>query len=267
MLDDALPLNGRRLEQCFDRILRASRAMSAASRGATRPRIRSRATTSLAGGSTSTWSRNTSAAPRARTTSRTRAAATTALPRSEPGGEGALQGDCRSARARGDPAGHPDLLRAARARGAQEDHAHHRRLFLGWRATNAHEPLFGQQQTDAWIQSQAPAKIKSGQATDIFPSAYVSYPKNYEARTKFSVSVFVPQCLYRHRVASGEHEGQEFVSVLKNMKGLADYGLPLHRAYDELAPDHVPKSACEALLRTPAAASRSGSRPCRVGDV
>tara|TARA_Y100000768_G_scaffold312135_1_gene246842 strand:+ start:258 stop:1529 length:1272 start_codon:yes stop_codon:yes gene_type:complete len=108
-----------------------------------------------------------------------------------------------------------------------------RRLFLGWRATNAHEPLFGQQQTDAWIQSQAPAKIKSGQATDIFPSAYVSYPKNYEARTKFSKSVFVPQCLYLHRVASGEHEGQEFMSVLKNMKGLADYGMPLHRAYDE----------------------------------
>jgi len=108
-----------------------------------------------------------------------------------------------------------------------------RRLFLGWRATMAHEPLFGQQQTDAWIQSQAPPKIKSGQRPAIYPTAYYNFPRNFQRLTDFSVSVFVPQCLYQHAVQSGAQAGTTWTRVERYMRGLADYaGLPMHPAYE-----------------------------------
>ena len=108
-----------------------------------------------------------------------------------------------------------------------------RRLFLGWRTTSAREPLFGQQQMDAWIQSQAPPKIKSGQRPAIYPAAYYNFPRNFQRLTDFSVSVFVPACLYPHAVRSGAQAGTNWTRVERNMKGLADYNLPLHPAYDE----------------------------------
>jgi len=107
-----------------------------------------------------------------------------------------------------------------------------RRLFLGWRATMAHEPLFGQPQTDAWIQSQAPPKIKSGQKPAIYPSAYYNFPRNFQKLTNFCVSVFVPQCLYQHAVQSGAQAGTTWTRVERNMRGLADYNLPMHPAYE-----------------------------------
>jgi hypothetical protein len=108
-----------------------------------------------------------------------------------------------------------------------------RRLFLGWRATSAREPLFGQQQTDAWIQSQAPPKIKSGQKPAIYPTAYYNFPRNFQRLTDFSVSVFVPQCLYQHAVQSGAQAGTTWTRVERYMRGLADYaGLQMHPAYE-----------------------------------
>lgn len=107
-----------------------------------------------------------------------------------------------------------------------------RRLFLGWRATSAREPLFGQEQTNAWIDSQAPAKIKSGQKPAIYPTAYYNFPRNFQTLTDFSESVFVPQCLYQHVVRTGAQAGTAWTRVERYMKGLADYGLPLHRAYE-----------------------------------
>ncbi len=108
-----------------------------------------------------------------------------------------------------------------------------RRLFLGWRATDATMPLFGQQQTDAWIQSQAPPKIKSGQKPAVYPTAYYNFPRNFQKLTDFSVSVFVPQCLYQHAVQSGAQAGTTWTRVARYMRGLADYaGLPMHRPYD-----------------------------------
>ena len=108
-----------------------------------------------------------------------------------------------------------------------------RRLFLGWRATSAHEPLFGQQQTNAWIDSQAPPEIKSGQKPAIYPRAYYNFPRNFQRLTDFSVSVFVPQCLYQHAVQSGAQAGTTWTRVERYMRGLADYaGLPMHPAYE-----------------------------------
>ena len=107
-----------------------------------------------------------------------------------------------------------------------------RRLFLGWRATMAHEPLFGQPQTDAWIQSQAPPKIKSGQKPAIYPSAYYNFPRNFQKLTNFCVSVFVPACLYQHAVQSGAQAGTTWTRVARYMRGLADYNLPMHPAYE-----------------------------------
>ena len=107
-----------------------------------------------------------------------------------------------------------------------------RRLFLGWRATIASEPLFGQIQTDAWIQSQAPPKIKSGQKPAVYPTAYYNFPRNFETLTKFSESVFVPECLYQHTVQRGEQANTEWMRVARFMKGLAEYGLPKYVEYN-----------------------------------
>ena len=107
-----------------------------------------------------------------------------------------------------------------------------RRLFLGWRATSAHAPLFGQPQTDAWIQSQAPPKIKSGQKPAIYPTAYYNFPRNFQKLTDFCVSVFVPACLYQHAVQSGAQAGTTWTRVARYMSGLVDYNLPMHPAYE-----------------------------------
>ena len=119
-----------------------------------------------------------------------------------------------------------------------------RRMFLGWRVTDATQPLFGQEQTDAWIQSQSPPKIKSGQKPAIYPSAYYNFPRNFNYLTQWSISTFVPACLYQHVVRSGAQAGTTWVRVERNMRGLADYNLPLHAPYDEheralLFPTHL----------------------------
>lgn len=107
-----------------------------------------------------------------------------------------------------------------------------RRLFLGWRATNASAPLFGQMQTDAWMQSQAPPKVKSGQKPAVYPTAYYNYPRNFKALTKFSESVFVRECLYEHTVKSGLYANSKWMRVARFMKGLAEYGLPTYVQYN-----------------------------------
>ena len=107
-----------------------------------------------------------------------------------------------------------------------------RRLFLGWRATTATEPLFGQQQTDAWIDAQSPPKIKSGQSPSIYPTAYYNFPRNFATLTDFCKSVFVPECLYSHIVKGGAYAGTTWTRVERTMKGLADYHLPMRPLYE-----------------------------------
>jgi hypothetical protein len=107
-----------------------------------------------------------------------------------------------------------------------------RRLFLGWRATSALEPLFGSSETDRWILTQAPPKIKSGQKPAIYPSAYSNFPRNFQTLTTFSKLVFAPECLYNHEVKTGEYKGTIWVRVKASMLGLWEYGLTMHQSYD-----------------------------------
>jgi hypothetical protein len=108
-----------------------------------------------------------------------------------------------------------------------------RRIFLGWRATMADEPLFGAARTTSWIDDQTTPLIKSGQKPAIYPTAYYNFPRNFQRLTNFSNAVFVPPCLYSHVVRSGDNKGVAMVRVHRNMKGLREYELPLHAPYDE----------------------------------
>lgn len=106
------------------------------------------------------------------------------------------------------------------------------RLFLGWRVTTAHEPLFGTKTTKMWIDTQMPAQIKSGQKTAVYPTAYYNFTRHFPTLTAFSKVAFVPQCLYQHTVKSGVEAGTVWTRVDRYMKGLVHYGLPLHAPYD-----------------------------------
>jgi len=107
------------------------------------------------------------------------------------------------------------------------------RMFLGWRVTDAEEPLFGTQRTLAWVEDQGVPKIKSGQDPPVWPSAYSNFPRNFQKLTDWSQRTFVPQCLYTHTVAgSGAAAGTTWIRVKAKMRSLREYGLPLHRQYD-----------------------------------
>ena len=107
------------------------------------------------------------------------------------------------------------------------------RMFLGWRATNADEPLFGNETTMGWINDQAVPKIKSGQDPPVWPSAYSNFPSNFETLTKWSRRTFVPECLYTHTVGGdGAAAGTKWIRVKAKMLSLRAYGLPMWPAYD-----------------------------------
>lgn len=107
------------------------------------------------------------------------------------------------------------------------------RMFLGWRVTDAEEPLFGKNTTAGWINNQGVPKIKSGQDPPVWPSAYSNFPRNFQKLTTWSQRIFVPQCLYTHTVAgSGAAAGTKWVRVKAKMLSLREYGLPMHREYD-----------------------------------
>ena len=107
-----------------------------------------------------------------------------------------------------------------------------KRLFLGWRVTTAREPLFGMATTQMWIDRQMPAVVKSGQQTAIYPTAYYNFTRFFPKLTAFSTEVFVPQCLYAHTVKQGAQKNTVWMRVERYMKGLGHYGLPLHAPYD-----------------------------------
>ena len=116
------------------------------------------------------------------------------------------------------------------------------RMFLGWRVTDADASLFGEKKMRKWIDEQGVPKIKSGQNPSVYPSAYYNYPRirptdkeptKFNLLSEWSVRTFVPECLYTHRVDSGEFEGYTFTRVKYTMHSLKQYGLKMHRAYDQ----------------------------------
>lgn len=116
------------------------------------------------------------------------------------------------------------------------------RMFLGWRVTDADAPLFGGKQMREWIDGQGVPKIKSGQTPSVYPSSYYNFPRirktdteptKFNLLSEWSVRTFVPACLYRHRVDRGEFEGYTFTRVKYTMSSLKQYELKMHRAYDQ----------------------------------
>ena len=108
-----------------------------------------------------------------------------------------------------------------------------RRMHVGWRVTDSNEPLFGSEQTRAWVEDQAVPKIKSGQCPRVWPSCYGNYPKHFAQLSVWSKRTFAPECLVEHTIKQGTCKGMTFVRVNHQMKSLRAYGLPMHRGYDE----------------------------------
>jgi hypothetical protein len=108
------------------------------------------------------------------------------------------------------------------------------RMMLGWRVTDANEPLFGEATTAEWIRDQGVPKIKSGQDPPVWPSAYSNFPRNFQTLTDWSRRTYVDQCLYTHSVAgTGAAAGTRWIRVKAKMLSLREYNLAMHPAYDE----------------------------------
>lgn len=108
------------------------------------------------------------------------------------------------------------------------------RLFLGWRITDEEEPLFGAQTMRSWIEEQAVPKIKSGQYPPVWPSAYSNFPKRFKTLTTWSQRTYAAQCLYEHTVAGeGVAAGTRWIRVKAKMRSLREYGLPMWPRYDQ----------------------------------
>jgi hypothetical protein len=116
------------------------------------------------------------------------------------------------------------------------------RMFLGWRITDDDKPLFGEQDTNRWIGDQAVPKIKSDQVPRVIPKAYPNFPKirktdtsftNFQRLTDWSRRTYIPRCLYTHTVGSGEALGTQWIRVRPEMLSLLEYGLKLHREYED----------------------------------
>ena len=106
------------------------------------------------------------------------------------------------------------------------------RMFLGWRITDADEPLFGTEATLRWMREQAVPKIKSGQDPPVWPGAYSNFSRNFQTLTDWSLRTFDERCLFTATVASGEFTGRQFVRVKAKMLSLQEYGLDMWPAYD-----------------------------------
>ena len=107
------------------------------------------------------------------------------------------------------------------------------RMFLGWRVTDADEPLFGSDTTNGWIVDQAVPKIKSGQDPPVWPSAYSNFSRNFQTLTDWSLRTYVPQCLFTQTVGGlGAAAGTQWIRVKAKMLSLRAYGLPMHAVYE-----------------------------------
>ena len=108
------------------------------------------------------------------------------------------------------------------------------RMFLGWRVTDGDQPLFGNAETSEWIQNQAVPKIKSDQWPLTWPPNYSNFPLMYQKLTDWSKRTFVHQCLYTHIVGGTNPAwfGKPRIQVKAHMLSLREYGFLDHDADD-----------------------------------
>eukprot|EP00966_Prymnesium_polylepis_P324572 7380605-Prymnesium_polylepis.1 len=80
-----------------------------------------------------------------------------------------------------------------------------RRLHCGFRVTEHTDPLFGLERTLKWINDQAVPKIKSGQDPVVFPSNYANFSVMWDKLEKWSMRMFGhldKLAYYRHTIKS-----------------------------------------------------------------
>ena len=109
-----------------------------------------------------------------------------------------------------------------------------RRMFLGWRATLAVQPLFGSDVTHQWMDTQQPPLIKSGQTARMYSQLHANL--HIDKIKQFSeTGWYKPQCIRSFEVkgsADKWYTNQIHPRIDNPMKSLVDYGLPLHKAYE-----------------------------------
>lgn len=108
-----------------------------------------------------------------------------------------------------------------------------RRMFLGWRATTAREPLFGTNVTNEWMTTQHPPMIKSGQKPQMYGDLHENCHQGLLLKWS-TAGIYVPQCISPKVITGTANRwvGQTHPRIHRYMKSLVDYGLPLHSAYD-----------------------------------
>lgn len=108
-----------------------------------------------------------------------------------------------------------------------------KRLFLGWRVTMSPEPLFGIDQTTQWVKEQGVPRIKSGQASRTWPGILGSNTPGMESIRTFSANIYQPQCHEEFLIGGKgtKFAGETHLRVRGSMRSLAAYKLPMHAEY------------------------------------
>jgi hypothetical protein len=106
-----------------------------------------------------------------------------------------------------------------------------KRLFLGWRLTDSDAPMFSD--NEERFDTQRSFRIKSGQETAMWPQSAWLYAAQRHDMIRWSHENFVDEVLVEHTFKPGKPDQETFTCVERYMRGLDDYGLPLHEEYDD----------------------------------
>ena len=238
--NDALPLNGRRLEQCFDRLMRRPKGLLPDSETWHRDEsVGTQPGDDIFGGwiNLDTQSQYFSCAPRTHLEASARDRNNGFAKITDPAEKAHYQSIADAHGPVEIPVGHMLVFYERLVHEVLKKKATYlmRRMFLGWRATTSHEPLFGTERTNQWITTQEPPLIKSGQIAKMFANLHANLHIHkiievYDKRT------YQPQCYSPYAAQSKDptkwYHNLVHQRIHNPMKSLAEYGLPMHPAYE-----------------------------------
>jgi len=112
-----------------------------------------------------------------------------------------------------------------------------RRLHCGFRVTEHTDPLFGLEPTLKWINDQAVPKIKSGQDPVLFPSNYANFSVMWDKLENWSMRMFAhldKSAYYRHTIKSKNdlYNNRTYWRVAPKLPSLRSLGLKMHPSYE-----------------------------------
>lgn len=238
--NDVLPLKGRRLEQCFDRLMRRTKGSVPTKESWHRDESKNtQPGDDIFGG----WinldfqSQYFSCAPRSHLDTGARDRNDGFAKITDPAEKAHYQGIADAHGPVEIPQGHMLVFYERLVHEVLSKPAKYimQRMFLGWRATSAREPLFGTELTNQWMTTQAPANIKSGQ----FPPIYANLHANLHIGKIIALSddgIYQPQCYSPYTSHAKDptkwYHNLTHQRIHNPMKSLAEYGLPLHPEYE-----------------------------------